>query len=139
MDYCRFSTRARQDLQIIKKDTFYGLSITSTQSVFGTEKHPDSANLSNYDDGDYFHGHGQIKEAFRASTKDDILNTYISDLDFRSSSEIHDIGYSLFVFDMRYQKNLESAQPIKVKLNISENIPVGIYGYALVLTNSWLT
>ena len=32
---------------------------------------------------------------------------------------------------MRYQKNLESAQPIKVDFIFSENIPAGIDVYAL--------
>ena len=36
---------------------------------------------------------------------------------------------------MQYQKNLETAQPIKVEFNFSENIPAGVYDYALVLTN----
>ena len=36
---------------------------------------------------------------------------------------------------MRYQKNLESAQPIEVEFLFSEKIHAGIYGYALVLTN----
>ena len=36
---------------------------------------------------------------------------------------------------MRYQKNFENAQPVKVEFKFSENIPAGIYGYGLVLTN----
>ena len=38
-------------------------------------------------------------------------------------------------FSISYQKKLESVQPIKVKFQFSENIPAGVYGYALVLTN----
>ena len=33
------------------------------------------------------------------------------------------------------EKNLESAQPIKVKFKFDRVVPVGIYGCALVLTN----
>ena len=40
--------------------------------------------LLNYDDDDYNQGYGQIKEALKALTKDDILQPYISDNDFRS-------------------------------------------------------
>ena len=79
-------------------------------------------------DDDYSQGYGQIKEAFRTLTEDDILYPYISDHDFRSSNEGDNIGYNLYVFDIRYQKNLEAAQSIKVKLNFSENVPAGIYG-----------
>ena len=40
----------------------------------------------------------------------------------------------MHAFDIRYQKNFESAQPIKVEIKFSDKIPAGIYGYALVLT-----
>ena len=53
----------------------------------------------------------------------------------RSSNNGDDIGYNFYVFDIRYQKNLESAEPVKVEIKLSENIPAGIFGYALVLTN----
>ncbi len=59
----------------------------------------------------------------------------ISEDDFRSSNEGNNIGYNIYAFDIRYQKNFENAQPVKVEFKFSENIPVGIYGYALVLTN----
>ena len=37
---------------------------------------------------------------------------------------------------MKYQKNIEKAQPIKVEFKFSENVPAGIYGYALLVTNN---
>ena len=73
-----------------------------------------------YDDDDDSQGYGQIKKAFRAFTKDDILQPYISDHVFRPSIKNIDFGYSLYVFKIRYQKNLESGQPIKVEFNFSE-------------------
>ena len=108
--------------------------MTSAQVVIGTERYPDSAILLNYDDDDYSQGYGQIKEAFRALTKDDILKPYISEDDFRSSNNGYDIGFIIYAFDIRYHKNFENAQRIKVEFKFSENINAGIYGYALVLT-----
>ena len=102
---------------------------------FWNKKYPDSAFLLNYNDDESSHGYGQFKEAFKAVTKDDILRPYISEHDFRSSNNDNDIGYNLYVFDIRYEKILESAQPIKVKFKFSKNVPDGIYGYTLVLTN----
>ena len=99
------------------------------------EKHPDSGIVLNYGDDDYSQGYGQIKEAIRALTKDDILKPYISDHGFASSNDGKNIGYNLYVFDKRHQKNFESAQPYKLEFIFSESIPSGIYGYALVLTN----
>ena len=40
-----------------------------------------------------------------------------------------------FFFDIRYQKSLESSQPNKIEIKFFENLPAGIYGFALVLTN----
>ena len=47
---------------------------------------------------------------------------------------IKNIGYNLYLFDIKYQKNFESAQPFKVEFRFSEDVLAGIYGYALVLS-----
>ena len=130
-----FQQQDRQNSQNENNDTFYRPPVTSAQCIIGTEKYPDSAILLNYNDDDYNQGYGQIKEAFKALTKDDILEPYISDNDFRSSNNNNDIGYNLYVFDIRYQKIFENAQPIKVEFKFDAAIPGGIYAYALVLTN----
>ena len=130
-----FQQNDRQHDQNLNNDTFVRLPVISAQVVIGTERYPDSAILLKYDDDDYSQGYGQIKEAFRALTKDDILKPYISEDDFRSSNNGNDIGYNIYAFDIRYQKNFENDQPVKVEFKFSENIDAGIYGYALVLTN----
>ena len=89
----------------------------------------------NYSDDDYNQGYGLIKQAFRDLTKDDILEPYLSDNDFRSTNDGNNIGYNLYVFGIRYQKNFESSEPIKVEFKIDGVVPAGIYGYVLVLTN----
>ena len=78
------------------------------------------------------------KQFLELLSKDDILKLYISHHDFRSTN-VNDAGeddifvsYKLYVFEIRYQKNLEAAQSIKVELKVSENIPAGIKGCALV-------
>ena len=68
-----FQQQDRQNSQNENNDTFYRPSVTSPQCIIGTEKYPDSGILLNYDEDDYNQGYGQIKEAFRALTKDDIL------------------------------------------------------------------
>ena len=65
----------------------------------------------------------------------DILKPYISDHDFRSSNDGNNIGYNLYVFDIRYRKNFESAQPVKVQFKFDKVIPANIYSYPLALTN----
>ena len=133
--FVAFQQNDRQHDQNLNNDTFVRLPVISAQVVIGTERYPDSAILLNYDDDDYSQGYGLIKEAFKALTKDDILQPYISEDDFTSSNNNNDIGYNIYAFDIRYQKNFENAQPIKVEFKFSENIDAGIYGYALVLTN----
>ena len=130
-----FQQNDRQHDQNLNNDTFVRLPVISAQVVIGTERYPDSGILINYDDDDYSQGYGQIKEAFKALTKDDILLPYISEDDFRSSNEANNIGYNIYAFDIRYQKNFENAQPVKIEFKFSENIAAGIHGYALVLTN----
>ena len=130
-----FQQNDRQPDQKLNNDTFVRLPVISAQVLIGTERYPDSGILLNYDDDDYSQGYGQIKEALKTLTKDYILTPYRTEDDFRSSNEGNNIGYNIYAFDIRYQKNFENAQPVKVELKFSENIPAGIYGYALVLTN----
>ena len=137
--FVAFQQNDRQHDQNLNNDTFVRLPVISAQVVIGTERYPDSAILLNYDDDDYSQGYGLIKEAFKALTKDDILQPYISEDDFRSSNKGNNIGYNIYAFDIRYQKNFENAQPVKVEFKFSENIPGGIYGYALVLTNKLIS
>ena len=68
-----FQQQDRQDGQNLNNDTFCRLPFVSAQCIIGTEKNPDAGILLNYNDDDYSQGYGQIKEAFRAVTKDDIL------------------------------------------------------------------
>ena len=96
-----FQQRERQDSQNFNNDIFYRPLVTSAQYVIGTKRYPDSAILLNYDSDDYSLGFCQIEEAFRAQTKDDILQPYISDLEFRSSNNGDDFEFNLYVFDIR--------------------------------------
>ena len=81
--FVAFQQNDRQHDQNLNNDTFVRLPVISAQVVIGTERYPDSAILLNYEDDDYSQGYGQIKEALRAFTKDDILKPYISEDDFR--------------------------------------------------------
>ena len=131
-----FQQRDRQDSQNLKNDTFCRLPVVSAQCIIGTEKYPDANNLLNYDDDDYSQGYGQIKEALRALIKYDILQPYISDDKFRTSNvRADDVGYNLYLFDIRYQKNFTNSQPIHVEFKFDGIVTNDINRYALVLTN----
>ena len=134
-----FQQSDRLNEQNLNNDTFYRPLVTSAQCIIGTEKYPDSGILLNYNDGDYSQGYGLIKESFKALTKDNLLQPYISDGDFRLSNNGDNIGYNIYAFDIRYQKDFESSQPIKVEFKFDGVIPAGIYGYALVLTNKLIS
>ena len=131
-----FQQQDRQDSQNLNNDAFCRLSVVSAQCIIGTEKYPDAGIILNYDDDDYSQGYSQIKEAFRALTKDNILETYIDDDNFiTSNARADDVGYNLYVFDIRYQKNFTKSQPIKVEFKFNGVVPNDTNGYALVLTN----
>ena len=80
---------------------------------YRNRKYPDSGILLNYNDDDYSQAYGQIKEAFKALTKDNLLQPYISEHDFRLSNDDNDIGYNIYAFDMGYQKNLKVLSQLK--------------------------
>ena len=134
-----FQQSGRQHDQNLTTETFCRPPVTSAQSIIGTKKNPDSAILSKYNDDDYSQEYSQIKETFRIFTKDDILKPSISDNDFKSTNDGNNIGYNLYVFDIRYQKIFESTEPIKVEFKFDGVIPAGLYGYSSVLTNKLLS
>ena len=118
------------------KDTFCRLPVASAQCNIGKEKIPDAGMLLNYDVDDCSQDNHQIEEAFKALAEDGILQPYISEDDFRSSNlAANDVGYKLYVFDIRYQKNYTASQPIKVEFKFDGVVPNDVNGYVLVLTN----
>ena len=108
-----FQQSDRQHDQDLNNDTFHIPLVTSAQCIIGREKYPDSAISLNNNDDDYSHGYGLIEQAFKNLTKDDILEPYISDKDFRSSNDGNNIGFILYVFDIWYQKNLNQLNQLK--------------------------
>ena len=131
-----FQQKDSQDSQNLKNDTFCRLPIVSAQCIIGTENCPDAGIFLYYDNDDYSQGYSQIKEAFRALSKDHILQPYLFDDNFRSSNaRFNNIGYNLFVFDKSYQQNFTTSQPIKVEFKFDGVVLNAIYCYALALTN----
>ena len=82
-----FQQRDRQHSQILNNETFYRPPVLSCQCIIGTERCPDDSIILIYADDDYSEGYEQIKKAFRALSKVDMLQPYISDNDFRSSND----------------------------------------------------
>ena len=93
-----FQQLDRQASRNLNNDTFYRPPVTTAQGNVGAENYSDSGILLIYDGDDYSQIYGQNKEAFKALTKDDILQPYISDNDFRSPNNNKDIRYSSYVF-----------------------------------------
>ena len=135
--FIAFQQNDRQHDKNLNNDTFVKLPVISAQVISGTQRYP--AFLLIYGDDDYSQGYVQIKEAFKSLTKDDILQPYISDDNFRSSNEDNNVRYKIYAFVIRYQKDFENAQPLTVEIRFPENIIAGIYGYALVLTNKLIS
>ena len=103
--------RDRQNSHNLGNGIFCRLTVTSAQCILSTEKDPDSGIILNFDDDDYSLSYGKFKEAFKALTKDDILQPFISDHDFGSSINVDNVCYNLFVFDKRYHEFISAALP----------------------------
>ena len=110
-----FQLQDSQDTQNVNNDTFCKLPVVSAPAVIGTEKCPGAGILLTYDDDEYSQGYAQIEQGFRALTKDDILQAFISNHDFRSSNvRAHDVRYTIYVFD-KNGKNKTSQLPNQIK------------------------
>ena len=90
--FVAFQQIDRQNDQGLNNDTFYRPPVSSAQCIIGTEKYPDSGIVLNYNGDDYSQVYGQIKIFFKALTRDNLLQPYISEHDFRSSNDVNDNG-----------------------------------------------
>ena len=118
--FVAFQQNVSQNDQDLNNDTFCRPLLTSAQCIIGTEKYPDSGIFLNYNDDDYSQGYGQIKEAFKALTKDNLLQTFISEHDFRSSNDDNDNGYNKYASIYDIKKNLKILSQLKLNLNLTE-------------------
>ena len=119
-----FQQQNKQASQNFNNDTFCRLPVVSDQCIIRREKYSNAGILLNYDEDDDRQGYHQIKEAFKALTKDDILQPYISEADFRNSNAaVNDVGYNLYVFDIRYLRIFTNSQPIKVEFKFDGVVP----------------
>ena len=90
-----FQQQDTRESQNLNNDTFFRLPVVSAQCVIGTEKYPDAGIFLINDDVDDGQGYYQIEEAFKALTKDDVLQPYISEQDFKTSNARGaDVGYN---------------------------------------------
>ena len=115
------------------------MPVTSAQYIIGTEKYFDAGIKFNFDDDEYSQRYGQIEKKLRLLTKDDILQPYKSDQDFRSSNiRVDDVRYNLYVFGVKYQQIFTASQPSKVEFKSDGVVLIDINGYALILTYKML-
>ena len=85
--------------------------------------------LKNYDGAVYSQGYGLNKEVFRSLAKDDILQTFISDDDFRSSNAgVVEVGCIFYVFNDRYQQKLKTLPTIKAEFEFDGVVSKDING-----------
>ena len=99
--FAGFQQMDRKNSENLNNDSFYRPPVTSAHVVISSERYLDNSLSLDHDDDDYSQGYGQIKEAFKALTKDAILQPCISENDFGSSIDGDNIGYGLYAFDIR--------------------------------------
>ena len=129
-----FKQRDTQGSQNLNNDTSFRLPVTSAQCIIGAQKDPDAGILEICDDDDYSKGYGWIKEAFRALTKKDNLQSFLSDNGFRFANvRVADVSSILFVLDIQCQEKSTASQPIEVEFKFDGVFCNDINGYVLVL------
>ena len=118
--FVAFQQNDRQNDQNLKNETFFRPLVTSAQCITGTEKYPDCGILLNYNDDDYSQGYGQIKEASKTLTKDNLLQHLYQNmiLDRLMKVIILVIIYRLSIYDVK--KILKILSQLKLNLNLME-------------------
>ena len=101
--FAGFQQMVRKKTQHLNNNNFYGPPVTSAHVLIGKKRCPDNSLLLDYNDDKFSQGYEQRKEAFKASTQDDILQPYKSEDHFRSFNDGDNIGYgyTLPIYDIR--------------------------------------
>ena len=119
-------------------DIFYRPSEVNVQCIIGSEKFPNAGNNCNYAIDKNSQAYGKIVSCFRHLAKDNILQPYNTQKDILTSNKypVGDLGYNLYVSDIRHHQGYSSAQPIKVRFDFRPAVPAAttLIGYALLLT-----
>ena len=96
--------RDRLNNQLLSNDCFYRTPDKFAQCIIATENYPDAGKNSIYAEDNYRQVDSQIVSCFNLSTKDHILQPFLSQQDFTmnnvnaSDHNTIDIGYILFFF-----------------------------------------
>ena len=109
----KFQQRDWHNSAIESNDSLFRPLVAKTQRLKGKKNHLGAGILLNYNDDDFSQVYLQTKEAFKALTREDILQSYLSHHDFRSNFDGNDVDFYFYVFDKRYQKF--SHQPNQLK------------------------
>ena len=119
-------------------DTFYRPSVVNAQCLIGSEKVPDAGIKCNYATDKYSQAYGEIVSCFRHLAKDIILQPYFTQKDFVTANNYPDgnLGYYLYVFDIRHNQDYSSSQPIRVRFDFTPAVSTAtnLIGDALLLT-----
>ena len=134
-----FMQRDQFNQQHQKNDKFYRPSVVNAQCIIGSENCPDAGIICIYAIDKFSEAYGEIVTCYRHLAKDNILQPYFTEKDFITSNNCPDgnLGYNLYVFDIRHHQNPNSAQPIKVSFHFRPVVPAAtnLIGYSLLLMN----
>ena len=137
-----FMQRDQFNQQHQNNDTFYTPSVVNAQCIIGSEKFSDAGISCNYAIDQCSQAYGEIVSCFRHLARNNILQPYITRIDFITSNNYPDgnPGYKLYVFDIRHHQDYSSAQPIKERFDFGLAVPAAtnLIGYALLLTKKYI-
>ena len=90
-----------------------------------SEKFPDAGRKCNYAVDKKLQAFGEIVSSFRPLAKDSTSHSSIKQKAFITSNNFPDgnLGYYIYVFDIRHHQDYSSAQPIKVRFDFRPAIP----------------
>ena len=138
-----FMQRDQFNQQHQKNDTLYKPGVVDAQCIIGSEKFPDAGFICNYSIDKYSQAYGKIVSRFRPLAKDNIVQPYITQKDFKTSNKYPDgnPGYEVYVFDKRHHQDYSSAHPINVKFDFRPAVTAAtkLIGCVLVLTNKLIS
>ena len=105
LSYIRFLQTDRLNSQELSNDTFFRPPVNNAQCIIGTEKNPETGLNCDYENEMHCQAQGENVSCFGQLTKDNIFHPYWTQPDFRRENDRNQMGYKLYVFDVRYNQD----------------------------------
>ena len=134
-----FQQRDQSKEHTLNNVTIHWPPTSWAQNTIATQMYLDVGVKFKYNDFDYCQGYSHFLKKYQVPNKSDMLQSFSSDRDLKSSNLVIDDDYFLSKLDFRYWRDFTAAHPNRKKFSVSVIVSSDVDKNALVLANNLIS